>query len=207
MSKQNTGWKEWLLKQRKKVTVSSKEVSLNKIKPWEIVRGIVKHKEDIFFKISGFIIKIVREDKKFSWKQPLIVSRESVYGWIIIVVARETEQSYFLIHARAEAGWETLGLGPSFQASKSNLLKNPNIPRKEFIEDGNLNLVPQDGSVYYKKKNYVGTIELLSREKFSQKYGQLNDDERWFSESEFYEALAEGEVSGHLLQAVACYKK
>ncbi|MDA3840515.1 MAG: NDP-hexose 2,3-dehydratase family protein [Patescibacteria group bacterium] len=198
------GWKLWLDNLDKNTRIKVIKKKLSNIYPWKIFKCSLRRLDNLFFKVNGYSIKITTPETKNEWNQVLMQTEDPIHGWLILVVAEE-DQAYFLLSARAEAGWGSLGLGPTFQASKSNLFKNPNLPRKELIND-NLNLILQDGGVYFNKRNYAGVQIFGSRSEFEEKFGVFKN-ERWFTEDEFFQAMKDGKVSDHLLQAKACYRR
>jgi len=199
-----TTWQEWMEIIEKSTKIKVKRRKLTDISPWKVLKWCIKRIDGMFFRVSGFFVEKIDGTKVFSWNQILLETEDPIHGWLILVVAEEDNVPYFLLTARAEPGWKKIGLGPTFQASKSNLSKNPNLPRKELIEEAEKDVILQDGGIYYDKSNYSGILVFKNRKDFEDRFG-MNGNERWFSADEFREALKAGLVSDHLLQPKAYY--
>jgi hypothetical protein len=130
-------WKKWLNQLDKNVKVRATKRMLGNIKPWKVLKFTIKRIDNLFFKVNGYAIEIISKGVKNTWNQVLLQTEYPIHGWLILVVAEE-DQPFYLLSARAEAGWKSLGLGPTFQASKSNLLKNPKLARRKLIESDHL---------------------------------------------------------------------
>ncbi len=197
-------WKNWLENLDRNITIKTTRRAFDKISPWKVLKRSIRRIDNLFFKVLGFSVTITKNGLSVSWNQILLETEDPIHGWLMLIVAEETNRNYYLFSARAEAGWESLGLGPTFQASKSNLEKNPGLPRRELAECKAF-LILQDGGIYFNKRNYAGAVVYSSRDKFEKQFG-TNENERWFTEDEFFQALEAGKVSEHLLQAKACYR-
>ena len=202
-------WKEWFQGQVENSTMKVTEISLLETAPdWRIsvkTRNFSRADGE-FFQYAGVSVETQGGREVRRWKQPII--KQPGIGYIIFIVSK----GEFLLQAKAEPGNDPksgfLQLNAPLSASLSNLKgahggKRP--PRAELLDGKKYSLtkisVPQDGGKYLGKVNEYGFIRIEEKESV----GLLNANERWFKKEELTEALKEGLLADHLLQALSVY--
>lgn len=209
-------WRDWLKKQREEMTerivfgnvglreqkMTVKEIPLSKVAlPWGMqADGNYRREPEAFFNIIGVEIRANREVP--AWSQPMLKE----LGKSVVVIVRT--KSKYLIVARQEPGNPanknyTL-IGPTIQASESNLLqkhggKRP--PYAELLDYHKVKFVelPQDGGRFYGKINKYAIITIDS-----EVAGKITllPNSKWLNADEIHEAFLQGDVNEHLTQAL-----
>lgn len=199
-------WRKWLKEQRGRSEMKVREMPLKDVPaPWGMQgSGDYGRSDGQFFKYIGIEISVPKGREVASWMQPMKV--EVGPGAVVLIV---NENDEMLITARmepgnpAENGFNYVLIGPTIQASKSNLdqahggKKPPYSELLNQIKDIAWTGLWQDGGRDFKKLNYYAIIRVRKDEI------TLLPDARWFTPNEIAEAITNGDTNEHLSQALA----
>lgn len=196
-------WEKWLNEQRNKNTMTVRGISLASVAPpWGMqTDGNFRREPPGFFNIMGAEIQANREVP--AWSQPIL---QEIGKGIVVLVQDEVAEK-LLLTIRQEPGNPAnkgyILLGPTIQASESNLQqkhggKRP--PFAELLDKYEINYIDfsQDGGRFLEKINKYAILRVKS-----QKEVNLPPNARWFDLNELSEAVITGEANEHLLQTVA----
>lgn len=199
-------WKHWLAQQRAASTLVVQRRSLFwwRLRPWgsNWLKGIYGRRDGTFWWLAGFLVTVFGGGREVKWwTQPLI---EKDGDGVIILIVDETGGKVVLA-ARQEPGWgeAKVRLGPSLQASESNLKAKhggAKPPGAELFEQAVKARIPQDGGIFYKLWNWMGYVYVQEADYV------LKPNERWFTLEELRAAFLAGETSSHLLQVYGAYQ-
>jgi len=181
---------EWLKTKRVENSGETKLVKIPDLADWLYSEdeGIVRNKKgaDYFFSVQGVIVEQAKGTEVAKWNQPIIVQKDG--GFLVILCQERDGEIKFLLHAKFEAGnISGVQLGPTIQATYSNLAQHHNgsKPRfSEYIQDHpNTTLIysarhNEEGARFWQKSNVNSLILLNKDEELEMKE---NDDYIWLS--------------------------
>jgi oxidase EvaA len=151
---------QWIEDRNKNVKVEIKKISLQQSEYWfyDKNEGVIKNKNESFFKISGLR---QYKDKELLKEQPIIIQDE--IGFLGIICKKINGILHFLMQAKIEPGnINKIQLSPTIQATKSNFTVKHGGKKPLFLDyfinnDGRNVIVDQvqseQSSRFLKKRN------------------------------------------------------
>lgn len=161
---------KWRKKLQDKIKTKSKLINLKEVEDWFFDKNKnLYHKSKQFFKVKGVATEAAKGREVNSWTQPILTQK---HGGVLAFIARETKKFgiQFLVEAKVEPGDDSqIKIGPSFQATQSNMNRAHGGKRPNFfdivIKNKESELIyytihNEEGARFWKKSNWNVIVKL-----------------------------------------------
>lgn len=198
-------WRTWLREREGQSTMTAERIPLRDVQGWELSGDAIRRTGSSPYEVIGIRVRGAERTPN-AWDQPMIAREGSGF----IVLPWDPEEQAFLFAAKAEPG---NGRRPGcvvitapLQSSQWNLEARhggQRPPRAELYDavlarEIKWMDIPQDPGMLFAKVNRFAVLPTRAVD-----VPAIAPRERWFTRREVREALAEGHLSEHLMQAIA----